>query len=212
MKNSGDFDPSVAHGPVKEKMPGLPNAIRRSFDSIAAVPEMVGAGGRGDFRPGVAAMSLGVLGHVEDGLNQKGFVADPGLLAELRMCSFQDRFDIPLGLGGEPVELHRLLATGTACAAIGRSPAESPDEVGELLIPFEPRPFTPIQRGERLGCQAPEDVQFLFVLPRLLLQQPQTRTHYFAGILITPRGDQIRHQVVVVIGEIHVSRGHSRPS
>ena len=66
------------------------------------------------------------------------------------------------------------------------------------------------KRGET--SQRTQQRQLLVVFPRLLLKQPQPRTHHFARIAVRPVPELIVDEPVAAIRQVDISRRHPPPS
>ena len=74
VKNSANLDPAIVPGSIEQEVARVTDPSRGARHEVSAVEKMVGSCSRRDLRTGVAAGPLGILGHVEDGLDQERLI------------------------------------------------------------------------------------------------------------------------------------------
>ncbi len=154
MEHAADIHLAVVADSIHEEVTWAMNRADRLPDAIPAIPEMIGACGRGDLRTGVTAGTLGTLSHVDDGPGQQRLVSTANLFSELLVRPFKDDLDVPLGLWREPVIRHQyLLTAGAGSSALGRPSPEIAYEVGKLPLVFEHDTLATIEGGKALRRQ-----------------------------------------------------------
>jgi hypothetical protein len=77
MEDPSNLDPAVVACSVQQEVAGSMDSVGRWRYSVSTVAEMIGSGRCGNFRSRLAAGTLGIIGHVEDGADQERLVAKP---------------------------------------------------------------------------------------------------------------------------------------
>lgn len=77
-------------------MSRVANAAGAYFHTVSAVPEMIGPSICCDFGAILASSTMRIFCHVEDGPDQKRFIAKPTSFAEAFLGPHEDRLDIRL--------------------------------------------------------------------------------------------------------------------
>jgi len=65
-----DLDPTILTGSIQQEVARTMNSVGGGIHAVSAVPKMIGSCSRSDLRAGLAARTLWILGHVEDGAKQ----------------------------------------------------------------------------------------------------------------------------------------------
>jgi hypothetical protein len=68
-----------------------------------------------------------------------------------------------------------------------------------------------VKLSETLGRQSSQDSEFLLLLKGPLFEQMETGPHHFTGVAKAALSDLLFNELVKVICEIHIPRGHHSP-
>ena len=138
-----------------------------------------------DFRNSVASRSVGILGHIENGMGDQQLITESDCFAEFFLGPCQNGDDVLIGRRGDLMASHvSTLATPLSGNLFRRFFSEGADMPNQFVIPLQFDSLALIEFVEPFLGQRFEEFQFRAFFGFLLFEEAQARPENFAGVVI----------------------------